>query len=152
MALQNSQRKLKLMESGHAYSWREFSSCEWGYSSIRESSIAQECNPLAQPMILDAGSEAYIDLNKTYDSEFQVLPSRVCENKHQEGFNQLGEHAYKHQNSGMGGSKPHLTMDNDKPSLGFFSSEKGALGAHTTEVQGLKDVGVDEDGKSQWDD
>ncbi|KAF5459650.1 hypothetical protein F2P56_019580 [Juglans regia] len=95
-ALQNSQRKLNLMESGPANSWKEFSRCERVYSSVRESSIAQKCNPLAQPLFLDADSEAYIDLVKTDDSEYQVLPSRVYENIHQKGFNQLGEHAYRH--------------------------------------------------------
>lgn len=151
-ALQNSQRKLNLMESGPENSWKEFSSCERVYSSVRESSIAQKCNPLAQPLFLDADSEAYIDLVKTDNSEYQVLPSWVYENMHQKGFNQLGEHAYKHQNGGIGGSKPHLTIDDDMSSLEFFSSKRRAFGGHTTELQGLKDVGVDEDGKSDWDD
>ncbi|KAG6683345.1 hypothetical protein I3843_12G008500 [Carya illinoinensis] len=151
-ALQNSQRKLNLMESGPANSWKEFSSCERVYSSVRESSIAQKCNPLAQPLFLDADSEAYIDLVKTDNSEYQVLPSWVYENMHQKGSNQLGEHAYKHQNGGIGGSKPHLTIDDDMSSLEFFSSKRRAFGGHTTELQGLKDVGVDEDGKRDWDD
>ncbi|XP_040989384.1 uncharacterized protein LOC121236932 isoform X2 [Juglans microcarpa x Juglans regia] len=142
-ALQNSQRKLNLMQSRPANSWKEFSRCERD-SSVRESSIAQKCNPLAQPLFLDADSEAYIDLVKTDDSEYQVLPSRVYENMHQKGFNQLVEHAYKHQNGGMGGSKPHLTIDDGMSSLEFFSSKRRAFD--------LKDVGVDEDGKNDWDD
>ena len=40
-AIQHSQRKLKLVESWHKNSWKEFSSNEWRYSSTRSSSSAR---------------------------------------------------------------------------------------------------------------
>lgn len=149
-ALQNSQRQLKLMESVQTSPWNGFSSYERGYSSTPESSIAQKCNSVAQPLIMNLSGEALdayegcIEKIRTDDSECQDLPSRVNEDKHQEGFEMLDRHAYTHQNGGI--------YDNDISSMEFLSSMKRSFGGHTTEVQGLDDVGVSEDEKSEWDD
>lgn len=159
-ALQNSQRKLKLMESGHKNSWKDFSSSEQGYSSTLESSIANECNSMAQPVVmnlsgdaLDAYNEAYIELTKMDDSEDQDLSSGVHENKHQEGFNPLDRHAFTGQNGGACGSIPRLTIDYDTLSREFFSSKMEAFLGHTSEVQGLfNNVGLSEDENSDCDD
>ncbi|KAG6687071.1 hypothetical protein I3843_11G052500 [Carya illinoinensis] len=158
-ALQNSQRQLNRMQSVQTSPWNEFSSYERGYSSTPESSIAQECNPVAQPLImnlsgetLDAYNEACIEKIKAGDSEYQDLPSRASENKHQESFKMSDRHAYTHPNGGMDGSMPHLAIENDISSMEFFSCKKRSFGGHMTEVQELNDVGASEDEKSDWDD
>ncbi|KAF5477169.1 hypothetical protein F2P56_003839 [Juglans regia] len=158
-ALQNSQRQLNRMESVQTSPWNGFSSYERGYSSTPESSIAQECNPVAQPLIvnlsgetLDAYNEACMEKIKTGDSEYQDLQSRVSENKHQEGFKMSDRHAYTHQNVGIDGSMPHLAIENEISSMELFSCKKRSFGGHTTEVQELNDVGLSEDEKSDWDD
>ncbi|KAK9996246.1 hypothetical protein SO802_020932 [Lithocarpus litseifolius] len=158
-ALQYSQRKLKLVESGHKNSWKEFSSNERRYSSTQEFSIANECYPMAQPLVmnlseeaLDAYNEAYIELMKIDDSEEQDLSLVAHENKHQEGFNPSDQHAFTDQNGGIGGSIPHLAIDDDTLSMEFFSSKTKAFGEHTSEVKEFKDVCVSEDENSDCDD
>lgn len=158
-ALQHSQRKLKLVESGHKNSWKEFSSNERRYSFTQECSIANECNPMAQPLVmnlseeaLDAYNEAYIELMKIDDSEDQDLSLVTHENKHQEGFNQSDQHAFRGQNGGIGGSIPHLAIDDDTLSMEFFSSKTKAFGGHTSEVKEFNDVCVSEDENSDCDD
>ena len=158
-ALQHSQRKLKLVESGHKNSWKEFSSNEWRYSSTQECSIANECNPMAQPLVmnlseeaLDAYNEAYIELMKIDDSEDQDLSLVTHANKHQEGFNPSDQHAFRGQNVGIGGSIPHLAINDDTLSMEFFSSKTKAFGGHTSEVKEFNDVCVSEDENSDCDD
>lgn len=158
-ALQHSQRKLKLVESGHKNSWKEFSSNEPRYSSTQECSIANECNPITQPLVmnlseeaLDAYNEAYIELMKMDDSEDQDLSLAAHENKHQQGFDPLDQHAFRDQNGGIGGSIPHLAINDDTLSMEFFSSKTEAFGGHTSEVKEFNDVCVSEDENSDCDD
>jgi len=146
-ALQNSQRKLNHMESGHKNSWKEFSSSERAYSCTPESSTAKECNPTAQfPVNLSGETlDADKELTKIDDSEEQDLASRVHESKHQEGFNLSDGPVFMGEN---GGSMPNLTMD-----MELFSSKTRTrrCGGYTSEFQGLND-GVSEDESSDWDD
>ncbi|XP_062169769.1 uncharacterized protein LOC133875605 [Alnus glutinosa] len=146
-ALQNSQRKLNHMESGHKNSWKEFSSSERAYSCTPESSTAKECNPTAQfPFNLSGETlDADKELTKIDDSEEQDLASRVHESKHQEGFNLSDGPVFMGEN---GGSMSNLTMD-----MELFSSKTRTrrCGGYTSEFQGLND-GVSEDESSDWDD
>ncbi|KAE8124457.1 hypothetical protein FH972_019341 [Carpinus fangiana] len=147
-ALQNSQRKLNLVESGHKNSWKEFSSSEGRYSSTPESSTAKERNPMAQFLVNLSGEalDADRDLTKIDDSEEQDLASRVHESKHQEGFNLSDGRVLMGQN---GGSMPNLTMDME---LLYSNRRTRTRGGYRSEFQGLDDVGVTEDESSDWDD
>lgn len=147
-SLQNSQRKLNIMESGHKNSWKELSSSEQGYSSTPESSTAKESSSIAQSLfnLSSDALETDKELTKIDDSEEQDLASRVHESKHQEGFNLSDGRVLMGQNDG---SMPNLTMD-----MEFFSSKTRmkTCGGYTSEFQGLNDVGVSEDESSDWDD
>jgi hypothetical protein len=147
-ALQNSQRKLNLVESGHKNSRKEFSISEGIYSSTPESSTAKECNPMAQFVVNLSGEalDADRDLTEIDDSEEQDLASRVHESKHREGFNLSDGRVLMGQN---GGSMPNLTMDMEVLSSNRRTRTRGG---YRSEFQGLDDVGVTEDESSDWDD
>lgn len=147
-ALQNSQTKLTLMESGRKNSWKEFSSSPWGYSSNPGNSSAKECNPEARSLVmnlsgeaLDAWNEDYIELTKTDNSEDPDLVLRH-ESEHQEGFDR---DSIMREN-GVGGSKPNLTIDLDS-----LSCNSRRTTFDTLEVRGLDDICVSEDESSDWD-
>lgn len=160
-ALENSQKKLNLMESGRRSSWKKFSSCERECSSTPENSVAKECNPMAQPLVMHLSGEAldandddaYIELIKIDDSEGHDLSFGLHENMHPEGFNLSDQPTHTHQNSGIGGSITHLAIDNDFSSMEFFSSKMRRFGGDPIEVQVLDDViSASEDESSDFDD
>ncbi|CAN1795912.1 hypothetical protein LINPERHAP1_LOCUS20757 [Linum perenne] len=90
-ALESSQRKMLLMESGHTAA-RRLSSRELRYSSGDESPVSQgDFNSVAQPVVmnlsgeaLDAYNEAYEELSKTNESGEEDYSPTAFYEKHKE--------------------------------------------------------------------
>ncbi|KAF7806259.1 uncharacterized protein G2W53_038420 [Senna tora] len=124
IALQNSQRKVQLMESEHKHCYkRNFHS--YGHASLfsRGNPLTyDDCDPMAEPLVmnlsgeaLDAYNEAYEELMKTDESE-ENSPSGIHDNDHEEGLLQV-------QHSGANGSIAYLTNNGGRMS-GELSSSK----------------------------
>ncbi|XP_015883133.3 uncharacterized protein LOC107418941 isoform X1 [Ziziphus jujuba] len=125
-ALQNSERKVHLMESEHK-NRREFSNNELRWSSSRENSFSkEECITMTQPIVmnlsgeaLDAYNEAYEELMKTSESEEEDSPCRVYENIL--GSHSLGCVMFESQSERINASMPHSAIIKEK-SLGELLS------------------------------
>ncbi|KAL5813377.1 hypothetical protein ACOSQ3_024137 [Xanthoceras sorbifolium] len=158
-ALENSHRKLQLLESKHKHSWRKFSSSELIYSSVEESPMAkEEYNSMAEPLVmnlsgeaLDAYNEAYEELMKINESDEEDSPSGVHENNHQLGFHPFDRSVSQGQNRKLNGSLPHLSPNEEKTWKEFYSSQ-GKTSEHSVRVEELLDVGVSGEENSDCDD
>ncbi|KAK3225820.1 hypothetical protein Dsin_005682 [Dipteronia sinensis] len=159
-ALENSQRKVELLESEHKNSWKKFSSSELRYSSAEESPVAQEeYHSMAEPLVmnlsgeaLDAYNEAYEELMKINDSEEEESTSGIHENNHQAGFHPFDRSVSRGQNGNVNGSLPHLTHTEEKTWKGLYSSQGKISEEDSLRVEELLDVGASGDENSDCDD
>ncbi|KAH6801104.1 hypothetical protein C2S52_001568 [Perilla frutescens var. hirtella] len=95
-ALQNSQRKIKYMESEHVYPWREPSNSVSRTSSTHDSPIARdEHESMDEPVIINLSGEALAAYNEAYEEFTKV--SESDEEDLQVGF----ENGYHVQNGCM---------------------------------------------------
>lgn len=148
-ALQNSQRKLKLMESGET-DWKNFSNTEFRRFSTEESSLAQEdCDTKAQPLVinlsgeaLDAYNEAYDELLKINGSEDEDSQSMYYANNIQEGpYLSEGNMSWGQNSATVSGSFPHLMDKKQDVSSEIFANQVTASEEHSSRFQELLDVG-----------
>ncbi|GLT25197.1 hypothetical protein SLA2020_003420 [Shorea laevis] len=158
-ALQNSQRKVKRMESEHQNYWRDFSNTEFRHFSTEESLLVDEdCNSMTQPLVmnltgeaLDAYNEAYDELMKINESEDEDSPSKEYANTHL-GGEHLSEGSMSWgQNSAANGS-PHPMYNKKEVSSEIFASQVTTSEEHSSRFQELLDVGFSEHESSDCDD
>lgn len=145
-ALQNSQRKIQIMESEHK-SWSEFPNSRLRYSLGQECSIAkEECNSISEPLVmnlsgeaLDAYNEAYEELMKSSESDIGDSPCGVYE--HISGSCSPNHVIFESQSEAMNGSMPPHSSTIQGKSLGeFFSNNLSVqLEDHICWVQGLSE-------------
>lgn len=145
-ALQNSQRKIQIMES-ECKSWREFPDNQLIFSLDQESLIAKEkCNSISEPLVmnlsgeaLDAYNEACEELMKKSESEEEDSPCRVYETtSRSHSPNSL---VFESQNEVMNSSVPlHSSIIQGKSLCEFFPNNFSTqLEDHISWVQGLSD-------------
>ncbi|KAK4850159.1 hypothetical protein QYF36_004296 [Acer negundo] len=158
-ALENSQRKVQLLESEHKNSWKKFSSSELRYSSAEESPVAQEYNSMAEPLVmnlsgeaLDAYNEAYEELMKINEHEEEESTSGIHENNHQAGFHPFDRSVSRVQNGKVNGSLPHLTHNEEETWKDLYSSQGKISEEDSLRVEELLDVGASGDENSDCDD
>lgn len=152
-ALENSQRKVKLMESEHRSTGRKFSNSPLRFSSDEESK--EECNAMAEPLVmnlsgeaLDAYNEAYEELMKIDDSEDENSPSVDYENNHQIGSHPFDQRVSWVQNGIINGSSPHIVHNKEKISNEVHSSPRTLSEEYSLRVPELLDVGKSGDESS----
>ncbi|OMO53149.1 hypothetical protein CCACVL1_28851 [Corchorus capsularis] len=159
-ALQNSQRKVKLIESEHKNSWK-ISNSEWKYSCMSESHlISAESDCTSRPPLvmklsgeaLDAYNEACEELLKVDESEEEDAVSDIHENNHHEELPLFGEKMACVDQNGVNGSSPHRREYAMKLSEEPFSGYGRTLEEQPLRVQELLDLGVSEDECSDCDD
>lgn len=159
-ALQSSQRKLKLMESGHQNHWKNVSNTEYSRFSAEESSLAQEdCNTMAQPLVmnlsgeaLDAYNEAYDELLKIDESEDEYSQLMDYEINIQEEHHLSEGSMSWGQRSAVNDSFPHLMDKNQEVSSAIYANRETASEEHSSRLQELLDVGFSEEESSDCDD
>ncbi|KAL9438438.1 hypothetical protein AB3S75_024165 [Citrus x aurantiifolia] len=152
-ALENSQRKVQLMESQRKSSWRKFSNSPLRFSSDEESK--EECNAMAEPLVmnlsgeaLDAYNEAYEELMKIDDSEEENSPSGDFENNHQIGSHPFDQSVSWVHNGIINGSSPHTVHNKEKILNEVHSSQRTVSEEYSLRVQELLDVGISGDESS----
>ncbi|KAL5544621.1 hypothetical protein UlMin_008405 [Ulmus minor] len=160
VALQNSERKVKIMESEHK-NRAEMPSYQLRYFSNEESPIAkEESNSTTQPLVmnlsgeaLDAYNEAYEELMKISDSEEEDLPHRLCEID-----NTLFSDSFSHQmlqsqnNDGIIDLVPNSAIAKEKSVVGFLSDKLRLQEEHSFSVQRSNDTSDSQEGTSGSDD
>lgn len=105
-ALQNSEKKVRHMETESTSSWRAFSNSESGSSSIQGSPIAKGVDSTEQPAVIHLSGDALHAYNEAYgvltklNVSGEVLPSRM-ENDHQESVLNLDQDLRKAEISGF---------------------------------------------------
>ncbi|XP_022769263.1 uncharacterized protein LOC111312853 [Durio zibethinus] len=142
-ALQNSQRKVKLMESEHKNSWK-ISNSECKYSSTLESpQINDDFDCMSKPLVmklsgeaLDAYNEACEELLKVDESEEEDAPSDIYQNNHREELHK-GYMSWGCQNAKNTSEEP-------------FHGEGRTREVQPSRVQELLDVGASEDECSDY--
>lgn len=156
-ALENSHRKVQVMESDHKVSRRKFSVTKLRYSSDEESK--EECNSMAEPLVmnlsgeaLDAYNEAYEELMKINESEDEDSPSGVYEDNYGSDTYPYDPSLSCDQNGKMNRSAPHIAHDKEKILMAVYSSQSKASDDHSSRVQELLDVGVSGDENSDCND
>lgn len=82
-ALQNSERKVKLMESERMIHWREFSNSESGTSSMQGSPVMNQHRHADQPVVINLSGNALNAYNEAYD-EFAKMKEVDLEEKAEE--------------------------------------------------------------------
>ncbi|XWS37272.1 hypothetical protein CRYUN_Cryun19dG0029100 [Craigia yunnanensis] len=151
-ALQNSQRKVKLMESKHKNSWKiSNSECKY-FSTLESPQINEEFDCMSKPLVmklsgeaLDAYNEACEELLKVDESEDEDAPSNIYQNNHREELHKFdGNMAWGCQN-GINGSLPHPTHYEKKISEKPFYGDGRTREEQPSRIQELHDVGVSED-------
>lgn len=152
-ALENSQRKVQLMESQRKSSWRKFSNSPLRFSSDEESK--EECNAMAEPLVmnlsgeaLDAYNEAFEELMKIDDSEEENSPSGDFENNHQIGSHPFDRSVSWVHNGIINGSSPHTVHNKEKILSEVHSSQRTLSEECSLRVQELLDVGMSGDESS----
>lgn len=152
-ALENSQRKVQLMESQRKSSWRKFSNSPLRFSSDEESK--EECNAMAEPLVmnlsgeaLDAYNEAFEELMKIDDSEEENSPSGDFENNHQIGSHPFDQSVSWVHNGIINGSSPHTVHNKEKILNEVHSSQRTLSEECSLRVQELLDVGMSGDESS----
>lgn len=152
-ALENSQRKVQLMESQRKSSWRKFSNSPLRFSSDEESK--EECNAMAEPLVmnlsgeaLDAYNEAFEELMKIDDSEEENSPSGDFENNHQIGSHPFDQSVSWVHNGIINGSSPHTVHNKEKILSEVHSSQRTLSEECSLRVQELLDVGMSGDESS----
>ncbi|XVF08928.1 hypothetical protein REPUB_Repub07fG0046900 [Reevesia pubescens] len=159
-ALQNSQRKVNLMESEHKNPWK-ISNSEWKYFSTLDSPVVnEEADSMSKPLVLklsgealDAYNEACEELLKADESEEEDdAASDIYQNNHQEELHKFdGNRSWDGQN-GVNGSLPRPTQCAKNTSEEPFYGKGRTLEEQPSRVQELLDVGVSEDECSDCDD
>ncbi|XVF54428.1 hypothetical protein PTKIN_Ptkin05aG0179500 [Pterospermum kingtungense] len=147
-ALQNSQRKLKLMESEHPNS-QKISYSEWKHSSTLERpqpQINEELDSMSKPLImklsgeaLDAYNEACEELSKVDESDEDDVPSAIYRNNKQEELQIFDGNMSRDSQNGVNGSPTNPTRYAKNTSEGRTWEEQHSR------VEELLDVGVSED-------
>lgn len=152
-ALENSQRKVQLMESQRKSSWRKFSNSPLRFSLDEESK--EECNAMAEPLVmnlsgeaLDAYNEAFEELMKIDDSEEENSPSGDFENNHQIGSHPFDQSVSWVHNGIINGSSPHTVHNKEKILNEVHSSQRTLSEECSLRVQELLDVGMSGDESS----
>lgn len=152
-ALENSQRKVQLMESQRKSSWRKFSNSPLRFSLDEESK--EECNAMAEPLVmnlsgeaLDAYNEAFEELMKIDDSEEENSPSGDFENNHQIGSHPFDQSVSWVHNGIINGSSPHTVHNKEKILNEVHSSQRTVSEEYSLRVQELLDVGMSGDESS----
>lgn len=152
-ALENSQRKVQLMESQRKSSWRKFSNSPLRFSLDEESK--EECNAMAEPLVmnlsgeaLDAYNEAFEELMKIDDSEEENSPSGDFENNHQIGSHPFDQSVSWVHNGIINGSSPHTVHNKEKILNEVHSSQRTVSEEYSLRVQELLDVGISGDESS----
>ncbi|XVF11792.1 hypothetical protein REPUB_Repub08aG0058400 [Reevesia pubescens] len=159
-ALQNSQRKVKLMESEHENSWK-ISNSEWKYSSNLKSPLVNEFDSMSEPLVmklsgeaLDAYNEAFEELLKVDESEEEDAPSDIYQNNHQEELHKFdGNISWGGQDDDVNGSLLHSThYANNNISEEPVCGQRKILEEQPSRVQELLGAGVNENECSDCDD
>ncbi|XWS47928.1 hypothetical protein CRYUN_Cryun13aG0028200 [Craigia yunnanensis] len=157
-ALQNSQRKVKQMESEHKSSWK-ISNSEWKYSSTLESPLRnEEFDCMSKPLVmklsgeaLDAYNEACEEFLKVDESEEEDAASDIYQNNPHEELHKFdGNMSWGGQNGNC--SLRHPTHYAKNISEEPFYGQGRTLEEQPSRVQELIDVGVSEDECSDCDD
>ncbi|KAL1334234.1 hypothetical protein HN51_063122 [Arachis hypogaea] len=154
LALQNSQRKLRVMESKHAGSSQEyFPSCKQASSFAKGNILTyDDCDPIAEPRAANLSSEALAEYNEAFEDSIKIdeseehsLPSNYdSANKgrsHIHDWDVFGED----QHGGGNGSMTQSPVNGERLSMELSSSEVLILARQSSSVQGLDDVSGDED-------
>ena len=144
IALENSQRKVRLMESEHKGSSQRASSFNGGNMLTYE-----DCDPMVQPLILnlsgealDAYNEAYEELIKIDDSE-ENSPSGIHHDDHKEGSPSHDWHALGAQHGDANGSGTCSAVNGGTLSRELSSGKVAMLEEQSSSVYDL-DVTGDE--------
>lgn len=157
VALQNSQRKIRMIDSGRK-NWGEFSNGRLRYPSMQESPIArEEFNSLSPPLVmnlsgeaLDAYNEAHVELMKTSDSEEEDSPRGVFENLH--CSNSFTHTMFASQNGETIGSTRHPAIAEEKPLGEFFPNNLRMQEEHISLVLGSNETSDCQEEISDCDD
>ncbi|KAJ7956472.1 Protein POLAR LOCALIZATION DURING ASYMMETRIC DIVISION AND REDISTRIBUTION like [Quillaja saponaria] len=148
IALQNSQRKVQLIESeDKSHCWNNFSRYGRGSPSTTETQIAEECDFVAEPLIMNlsdealaAYNEAYEELIRTEESEY-VSPLGIDGNDHNLGLESLDRHSLESQNGGENGSLDYLIVNAEDMSSDLYSNKVIMLEGKTTTASELNVIG-----------
>ncbi|PON69700.1 hypothetical protein TorRG33x02_258910 [Trema orientale] len=144
-ALQNSQRKIRMIESEHK-NWGEFSNGRLRYPSMQESPFTREdYNSISRPLVmnlsgeaLDAYNEAHEELMKMSESDEEDSPHRVHENLHYSQF--LSHTKFENQNGERMGSMEHSAIAEEKPLGEFFRNNLRIEEEHISLVLGSNET------------
>ncbi|XP_061354963.1 uncharacterized protein LOC133299503 isoform X2 [Gastrolobium bilobum] len=135
IALENSQRKVQLLESEHEGYFPKASSFSKGNSLTYE-----DCDPMAQPLILnlsgealDAYNEAYEELIKINDSE-ENSPSGIHDTDHKEGSDLHDFHAFGVQHGGANGSITYSIVNGGRLSSDLSSNKVTMLEGQSSSI------------------
>ncbi|KAI3454819.1 hypothetical protein Pfo_011482 [Paulownia fortunei] len=126
-ALQNSQRKIKCMESENMCSWREFPNYKTGSSSNLESPIAKDgLQSIDQPVVINLSGEALAAYNEAYE-EF----TKLSESEEEESNNQDIFHPHKQvhdlvQTGGLISYMEQHLISNMSPEMAFNPQQEDA--------------------------
>ncbi|XP_042498859.1 uncharacterized protein LOC122077118 [Macadamia integrifolia] len=123
-ALQQSQQRMHILESEGVNSQRDFSNSEIGSSTHESSSMREDSNNIAGPLILnlsgealDAYNEACEVFTRATEPEEERTPTTVSNNTnlYREEYHPLNQREVCHQNgSGQNGSLTHLRIIEDR--------------------------------------
>lgn len=148
-ALQDSQRKVQLMELEHLDTRRKLLSNELNYSSTGQQSPTKETQPLVMNLsgeALDAYNEAYVELMKMSDSDEEDSPTVFHDSSCNGGLLPFGQRGENH---GSNGSLTHFSRSNYRTSNEVYVNCSTELPVATARVQELLCSSVSEDESSE---
>ncbi|XP_062116711.1 uncharacterized protein LOC133830691 [Humulus lupulus] len=156
-ALQNSQRKIRVIESERK-NWGEPLIGRLKYPSMQESPVArEECNSVSQPLVmalsgeaLDAYNEAHEELMKMSDSDEEDSPCRFYENP--QGSCSFSDVMSECQNGEINGSMEHSATAEEKLVGKFSQTSLRMQEEHISLVPGSNETSDSQDEVSDADD